>query len=128
MNENLSERRLVENQVVFRQANEQVPKELDSIKAAAESEGYSSLVHETDMPLHFYCECSDENCRKRIVMTPGEYKELHQNHSQFVLVPGHEVPEIEQVVRSGDNYIAVEKYKEPPKSAEKLKPTDIDNT
>lgn len=128
MNKKFSERRLVENQLVFRQANEQVPKDLDSIKAAAESEGRNSLVHKIDVPLHFYCECSDENCRKRIVMKSSQYKDLHQNNSQFVLVPGHDIPEIERIVQKSDDYIVVEKYRNPPETAEKLKPTAIDNT
>lgn len=127
MDKKLSERRLAENQVIFRQTNEQVPKELQAVKSAAESEGRGALVGDIDTPLHFYCECSDENCRQRIVMKPSKYDELHQNSAQFILVPGHHIPQIERIMFEGDSYIVVQKYNTPPK-AEKLNSTNIDNS
>lgn len=114
MLEELSERRMAENEVIFRQINEQVPQRLEALKTAAESDGNDSLVQDIDMPLQFYCECSDKNCRQRLTIRPSEYKELHQNRSQFVLVPNHEIPKIERVVFKDKNLQVVEKYETPP--------------
>jgi hypothetical protein len=111
MSDDLSERRLAENELAFRKSNEKVTKELDQLKEAAEKDGHEQLAQGTDIPLQFYCECSNMGCRKRITFTPGKYKELHQNSNQFILVPGHEVAEVERVVFRGDSYIVVEKYK-----------------
>ncbi len=123
-----SELRLAENEVLFREANEEVPKALAALKSAAESEGHGSLVKNVDMLLHFSCECSDENCRKKIILKPSKYRELHQNRSQFLLIPGHNVPEIERIVLNEDKYMVVEKYKVPPLKAARLNATPSDNT
>lgn len=122
-----SERRLAENEVMFRLNNEQVTQGLTALKQAAVSEGHDELARDVDLPLYFYCECSDEKCRKRILLKPSEYDELHQNNSQFVLVPGHEVPEIERVVFRSDTFIVVEKFITPPPGANKLNSTNLNN-
>ena len=125
MSKSHSKRRLAENEVIFRQANESVRQGLDELKKKAEKEG--DVVSEDDMPLYFYCECSDESCRKRILLRPSKHKKLHQNSSQFVVLPGHEVREVERVRIETKAYMVVEKYMTPPKKAGKLKPTDVDN-
>lgn len=125
MTASTSERRLAENQVIFRRKNESATKNLKALKDAAESEGIDSLLGDIDVPLHFFCECSDENCKQRIVLKPSEYEELHQNSSQFVLLPGHNVPEIERTVRKNEKLIVVEKFMTPPKAGDKLNNTDL---
>lgn len=127
MNGSLSERRLAENEVVFRQYNLQVQEELEAYTQAAESEGHKPQASVKDLPLHFYCECSDESCKKRIVLKPNEYKKLHKNSSQFLILPGHQVASIEKVVRQEKNFTVVEKYMTPPKHADKLNPSNIKN-
>lgn len=122
-----SPRRLAENEVIFRQANEKVSRELDDLRQAAASDGHTGMVPDKDPELHFYCECSDEKCRKRIVMSPAKYKQLHQNSSQFVLLPGHNVPELERVVDGSKEYIVVEKVITPPAQGKRLNPTDLEN-
>lgn len=132
MGQTNSERRWAENEVVFRQANEKVSKELESLKQAAEAEGHASLVHNIernlDNPIHFYCECSDELCRQRIILKPSEYKNFHKNSSQFTVLPGHDVARIERVVAKTDSLMVVEKYLTPSKSVSKLRSTTIDNS
>jgi hypothetical protein len=128
MSELLSERRLAENQVIFRQNNELVQKNLEKLRKTAIAEGRESLLPDIDMPLHFYCECSDENCRQRIILKPSEYNDLHQNSSQFILLPGHDIAEVERTVKATDKFIVVEKFKTPPKSSGELNKTDLDYT
>ncbi|HUP26205.1 MAG TPA: hypothetical protein VM124_00995 [Candidatus Limnocylindrales bacterium] len=127
MTETLSERRMAKNEAIFREANRRLPENLDKLKQAAVAEGQETLLPDIDIPLHFYCECSDENCRKRIVMKPSEHKALHQNTSQFVIIPGHNVPNIERVMRTTDEYTVIEKYNTPPPAVGKLRATQVDN-
>jgi len=124
MKESANERRQAENEVIFRQANEKVSRMLDEIKEAAQSEGEDKLAPEKDIALHFLCECADENCMERIIIKQSTYKNLHRNSSQFIVLPGHVQPSIEQIVRSSKNYVVVEKYMTPPKTTSKLKKTD----
>lgn len=96
-----SERRLVENEVIFREAN----------KSIAEFVKESSVV---SAPLRFYCECSRPECRERIELTPEEYKELHQSSRQFIALNGHEIPEIEKIILQDEDFNVIEKFAEPP--------------
>ena len=125
MTHGLSERRLVENEVAFRQANEHIQKNLKQLKQMASNEDNPRLYSHKGK-VYFYCECADENCRKRIAISPKKYEELHQNSSQFILIPGHEVTEVERVVYRTDQYEVVEKYNAPPRSSQKLHKTSVD--
>lgn len=129
MSDDFSPRRLAENEVVFRQRNEKITKDLEALQKTAEAEGHDAIAqnakNDSEVPLHFYCECSDEKCRQRIILKPKEYRELHANSSQFIIVPGHRVPEVERVVATTDQYHVIEKYMTPPESAEQLNPTPL---
>jgi hypothetical protein len=99
----LSERRLAENEVIFREVNKSVQEFIEK-----------DLYNAHSGPLHFYCECSNAACRQRVALTAQKYKELHQNSKRFVVVRGHELPEIEKVIQQEDGYAVVEKYGDPP--------------
>lgn len=96
-----SKRKLAENEVVFREAN----------KSVAEFAGDAAS---DDRPLRFYCECSKDECRERIELTPAKYRELHPNNRLFIALPGHEITEIEKIVSRQDEFIVIEKFDEPP--------------
>ena len=123
--ESSSERRLAENEVMFRQANQKVQKSLEELDKNVVAAGHPSLMLTADIPLHFYCECSNEKCRKRIKVTPKQYEELHQNSSQFIIIPGHQVATIEKTIHVTPDYMVVEKYQTPPKKADKLRRTNL---
>jgi hypothetical protein len=127
MDDDLSKKRMAENEVVFRKANTLATERLSELKHMAHSEGHDSLIGNVNMPLHFYCECSDENCRLRIVMKPSKYKKLHRNKSQFIVRPGHQVPQIERIVEKTSEYFIVEKFITPPDATNTLQPTPVDN-
>jgi hypothetical protein len=57
----LSERRQIENEMIFRRANEVVGDKLDEIDAHHREDGNPGLVRNEDILLQFRCECSDEN-------------------------------------------------------------------
>lgn len=98
----VSERRLVENEVIFRESNKHVQEFL-------EEEGGRS-----DTMVRFFCECANIDCRLRITLSLKVYKDLHKNKRHFIVVAGHELPEIEEVVKVGKGFRLVEKYMEPP--------------
>lgn len=128
MSKTLSERRMAENQVVFRKLNEQVQKNLDQANAIATEEGQGPIHFDSDTPLHFYCECSDNNCRKRIRISLKAYNKIHEARNNFTIVCGHEVSKLEDVISEGPEYCVVAKHEVPPESVNKLHKTDIDNT
>jgi hypothetical protein len=110
MSLSVSNRRKAENEVIFRRHNENIQKGFDEIKQYAEEDNQKHLIPDNDgIALHFYCECSDENCRLRIPLRTSEYNEIHKNRRQFVIVPGHETSRIEKIVSQEEDYYIVEK-------------------
>lgn len=128
MTDSKSRRHKVENEVVFRQYNERVQREFDEVKKIAMQDNQEEFLPDEDVPLLFFCECSDENCRKRVLLKPSEYGKIHKRRDRFVIIAGHETSEIESVVRIKSDFSIVEKHIEPPKSATVLNATDVDNT
>lgn len=97
----LSERRLIENEIVFRARNMAVN---DFVSKDERHEGAR---------LDFYCECSYMECRERIRLTPEEYEKLHGNKKQFIVLDGHELLSIEKIIEKRDGYNVIEKFKVP---------------
>ena len=127
MKKQTSALKLAENEVVFRQANERVQEDLHDLQKQAEQEGYEDLYGDRggkETPLHFYCECSNEKCHERIVMAPSEYKKHHTSKTMFVVLPGHEVPEVERVINKFQNFFVVDKFITPPSKADHLNTTN----
>lgn len=127
MSSSASERRLAENEVFFKERNQAVQDGFDELKKMAVETNQESLVGDTDIPLRFYCECSDENCRQRVVLRPSEYAKIHENRNNFVVLPGHSVPAVEQLVMRKDGYDVVQKLSRPPEKSDRLHKTDTHN-
>lgn len=127
MGESKAKIRMAENEVVFRQYNEKIQKGFAELKVLAQEEGHHSLVDDDDMPLHFYCECSDEDCTKRVILKPSLYSKIHKSRNSFVLIPGHETKSIERTVTEKSGYNVVEKFISPPQKVTQLNPTPLRN-
>ena len=123
MEKSVTEQRQLENEAVFRKANEQTTESVKELKEIAKEDDQLSLIHDEDMKLHFFCECSDEDCQDRIVITTSRYEALHKDRKQFILKPGHDVKQIEEVVFKNPNYHVVKKNRKPPEQVEKLQQT-----
>lgn len=104
-----SERRLVENEMLFREANRKVQRQVQRDRR-------THNIPET-AKLHFYCECSNFHCRDRIVLTADEYDRAHGSRKHFITIPTHEDPSVEAIVDGNDVYSVVEKYIDPAKLA-----------
>ena len=128
MNIPASERRQIENEMIFRRANEKVGTDLDQLDAAYIEEGHPELVRSADLLLHLKCECSDENCDKRIPIKLSAYQEIHENRDAFIIKTKHQVEAIEKVIKSEDDYAVVEKNNSTAEPNDTLKRTSIDNS
>jgi|SRR5436305_5403075 len=79
------EERLARNETLFRSVNE-------NIEQAAAADEIDDHVFE------FFCECSNIDCTLLLPLTVAEYESIRAEPTQFVVAPGHELPEIEIVV------------------------------
>lgn len=128
MNMPLSERRQIENEMIFRRANELVGDKLDEIDANHRNDGNPELVRNEDLLLHFKCECSDENCNARIPIKLSDYQKIHENRDAFIIKLKHQVETIEKVILTEDDYSVVEKNNSTPEPGKELNVTSIDNS
>lgn len=105
----IEERKQIENEMLFRRANEKVGLDLDEIDQLHVADGNPHLVRSDDLFLEFKCECSDEDCSVRIPMKLSTYRQLHEDRSTFVIKLHHEVKPIEKVITVTDTYSVVRK-------------------
>jgi hypothetical protein len=90
------EERLARNETLFRSVNE-------NIEGAAQSSQLDEHVFE------FFCECSNLDCTLQLPLTLSEYERVRADPRQFVVAPGHELPDIEIVVDRSSAYQVVVK-------------------
>jgi hypothetical protein len=105
----IEERKQIENEMLFRRANEKIGTDLDDLDAMHIADGNPHLVRNDDLLLNFKCECSDENCEVRIAMKLSVYRKLHVHRSDFIIKPHHEVRPIEKVIEVAETYSVVRK-------------------
>ena len=77
---------------------------------------------EEHRPVGFRCECARLGCNRLIELTIQEYEEIRASPRWFVLIPGHEFPDIEAVIETRPGYIIVEKRDEAGEVAEEHNP------
>jgi hypothetical protein len=127
MNEKAFERRMAENEVVFRQFNESIQQGFDELNEVAKEQGEKPYELDKTVKLHFYCECTDENCTKRIQLLPQVYTDIHKRRDTFVIVCGHEVEQIEDIIERNPDYCVVRKHETPPEVIDTFNKTDVHN-
>jgi hypothetical protein len=62
-----------------------------------------------DARVPFLCECSEPACRAAVRMPWREYAAIHHHPHRYVVAPGHELLEVEQLVSESPAYNVVEK-------------------
>jgi hypothetical protein len=90
------QRRIGENEVIFREVNEHV---------RGTNETFDVRVGEAE----FVCECGLASCLERIRLPLADYERVRSEATDFLIVPGHELPEVETVVRQAPGYAVVRK-------------------
>ncbi len=128
MPDTINDRHKAENEAIFRGLNQRVQRGVHTSNAMTSETGAVSLRFDDKDPLDFFCECADENCQERIQMSLEEYTEIHKDKRRFIIVPGHDVSEIENVTTKKSSYWVVTKYEVPPENSSTLHPTDVHNT
>lgn len=124
----LTERRQIENEMIFRRMNEKIGKDLDDLDAVFLSENTPHLMWDDTLLLNFQCECSDETCTERIPIRLSVYKKIHENRNAFVIKLNHQVDSIENVILSEEQYSVVQKNNTVPEPGDKLHNTSIKNS
>lgn len=119
----ISERRMAENELYFRKQNEKVVNRIKSHQKTAKEEGVKDIDIE-DNNLQFICECSDNDCRKRITMKAKEWTNIHSKDDIFIVYPGHVVDSLEKVIDKKKGYDVVEKFIVP-EEPEKLNQVNV---
>lgn len=122
-----TERRQIENEMIFRRLNEKKIDGLDMLDAMHIANDNPKLIRDYNLPVQFTCECSDENCVERIAIKYNEYLEIHKNRKSFVVKTGHQVNPIELVVQEEAKYNVVKKKKSVKAPGNKLNTTSINN-
>lgn len=127
MDISVAERRQIENEMIFRRANEKVGDSLDALDAMHIEDGDINMIRDDDLLLRFKCECSDENCNDRIQLKLSEYKNTHTDRDTFIVLPNHQVKMIEKVIRTEPTYSVVRKNNSTPEPGKDLNDTTINN-
>lgn len=89
------ERRIAENEAIFRVANERM--------ASWEEQ------HEADEVELYFCECANPDCREKVPLRKPDYERVRGNSRHFFVVPGHDVPDVETVIETHEDWILIEK-------------------
>jgi hypothetical protein len=88
-------RRLAGNEAYFRKVNEAIER--------------GQWPGEESAPVGFRCECARMGCNKLVLLTLGQYEQVRAHPQRFIVLAGHEVPELETVVDVAEEYVVVQK-------------------
>jgi hypothetical protein len=88
--------RIGANEAVFRHINEQIE---DLNRAFAEMTETMDVI----------CECGNLSCAERLLVPIPEYERVRSDSALFLVVPGHEKPDVEDVVEDHDHYFVLRK-------------------
>jgi hypothetical protein len=89
-------RRIADNESRFREINERL-------------EGGLRQLPDDGTPADFVCECGHVSCTRTIPLTLDEYERVRQDPLLFVVLPGHEIPDVESVLTKTEHYAIVRK-------------------
>ena len=89
-------RQIAEHEISFREINERLATDVRELSPA-------------DAPLDFVCECGVLTCSETVPLTLAEYDDVRADGATFVVLPGHDIPDAEEVVGGGGRYAVVRK-------------------
>jgi hypothetical protein len=90
------EERVVLNEALFRTANE---------RAAAWEERHEK-PDEVEL---YHCECADVDCRQKVPLLVADYERVRSDPTQFFVIRGHELPDVESVIETHDEWAVIRK-------------------
>jgi hypothetical protein len=89
--------RIAQNEARFRTINERLRDDLRALP-------------DDDELVPFICECGHLECTETVLVAPAEYEAVRSDPLQFVVVPGHEIADVEDVIERNDRYAVVRKH------------------
>jgi hypothetical protein len=92
--------RIAANEAVYRRVNERI-EELN--RALSHAAGDDSMV--------VICECGDLGCAEQITISIDVYEKARSDPTHFIVVPGHEIPDVEDIVTRHGSFDVVSKHK-----------------
>ncbi len=88
------EDRITKNEALFREVNQRIQE-----------------VTEARLPsFEVVCECGDRDCHETVEVSTEDYSRVRGEPTQFFVVPGHEIPDVETVISSTESFNVVEKH------------------
>jgi hypothetical protein len=90
------QQRVAKNEALFRRVNERIEEINEALDGDSESD--------------FLCECGDDDCTTPVSLTLAEYEEVRRDPTHFLIAHGHEVIDVEKVIRETDRYAVVKKF------------------
>ena len=102
------EHRLAQNEVLFREVNERLV----------------GVAHRLgpNIPYEFICECANPDCTFRVSLTLTDYENIRADGTQFIVLPLHYTPEVENLVLENKAYWVVRKTGDAGQYVEQLDP------
>lgn len=101
--------RIASNEGLLRDIN-------DRIEEVSQECGESNGVFD------FLCECGRENCTETVPLTVAEYERVRDDETHFLVFPGHETDDIEDVVVQDLRYSVVRKHPDEASVAQETDP------
>jgi hypothetical protein len=91
------QRKIGENEILYRSVNERI----EDLNAA-----FGTITDSITV----VCECGDAVCTEQIELPIAEYERIRADSSLFVIRPGHEIPDVEDVVETQAGFDVVRKH------------------
>lgn len=92
----LWEQRAARNEALFREVNE-------NIARLEERHG------QTETAPVFLCECANADCTEQLRVGFETYQRTREDARWFLVIPGHQDPQLERVIETHPDYLIVEK-------------------
>ena len=71
--------------------------------------GQEQMALQLDTPITMLCECADETCNDTLQLSVEQFEALRDYDTRFMVVDGHVLHEVEDVIERGDDWTLVEK-------------------
>ena len=90
--DDLTRRRMEHNEQLFRAVNEEIDER-------SEARG----------DIDYLCECADASCSETVRIAHAEYEGVRDEPDRYLVLEGHAVPELEDVLEQHDGWLVVRK-------------------
>ena len=101
--------RIAHNESVFRALNESLEASLHRGRPDGDRAG-------------FICECGNPACDETVRVELPAYESVRADAQLFIVLPGHEAPDAEDLVSDRDGYVIVRKHADVAKIVERTDP------